>query len=212
MAKSNPQEIQDFQKNHLIGIREFDGIVFVILNSAWFSSIDSKKDEKNLWIGRNFIAMMSAVVSFPPNLSNAEKIFIAIQHHPEHYLHLDEHDERIGSFNYIKKKCHFLFMGHEHNPKPELVGNNVTGSILHGGATYETEIYDNNCTILQLNRTRGRYQARKLTWNCNEWIFHEELIGQSHFPMPIQPSPNIAESFDEKRPERKKNMQMRDDF
>jgi len=132
-------ELRTEVRSYLVGVKTFENVNFVILNSSW-ASISDKLDNK-MWIGNNFIQTIVASKLIDPT-----KVTITLMHHPEAALDSLERSYYEGTkntYSEIQKFSDLILCGHSHEtkvePKPSISG----GYTISGGATYINNSYRN---------------------------------------------------------------------
>jgi len=100
----------DGLKSHLLGVRSFENIQFLILNSAWAAKNDNY--DGKMFIGSNFIESIIA-----EKLLDENKVTLTVMHHPDSCLIDFERGSYRGSTNTLKKIQQFsnlTLCGHTH--------------------------------------------------------------------------------------------------
>lgn len=101
---------QDGLTSHLVGVRSFGDIQFLILNSAWAAK--SNEYDGKMFVGCNFIESIIA-----GKILDENKITIAVMHHPDNCLIDFERGSYRGSTNTLKKIqkiSNLTLCGHTH--------------------------------------------------------------------------------------------------
>lgn len=96
--------------SHLLGVRSFDDIQFLILNSAWAAK--SKEYDGKMFVGANFIESIIA-----GKILDENKITIAVMHHQDNCLIDFERGSYRGCTNTLKKIqqiSNLTLCGHTH--------------------------------------------------------------------------------------------------
>ncbi len=160
--------------SYLAGVREFGGIQFVCINSAWFSR-DSKTDCGQLWLG---LPQLQSMPLMNPRDYNTKPIAVAVLHHPPPCLAYHECNapgERPNTYGYLAQRSHVILSGHAHGAIEEPIRWYDRARLFLGGAAYDNHEYRNNVSIFQINpsaRTIARraweYDPRKPQWERKE--------------------------------------------
>ncbi|MCP4349293.1 MAG: metallophosphoesterase [Desulfobacterales bacterium] len=140
---------------NLMGQRVIEELRFVVLNSAWFCRGDHDKDK--LWLGLPQIKVLKAQKQIADRDNyDEDMITISVFHHPP--LWLNEYEQyayvnRPATFDYLSEQCHVIFTGHVHASikPPDRKGD--CAYLLSGGATYKSNNYRNNFSIIQIDKT-----------------------------------------------------------
>ncbi|NOW04437.1 reverse transcriptase domain-containing protein [Clostridium beijerinckii] len=157
------------KEGYLSGVLIIDGFRFIILNSAWFSR--GNNDQSKLWIGLPIIKLLEANNQIE---NNDEYINIGVLHHPKEWLAYEEihkTNNRRNTYNYLAEMTHFILSGHVH-AKPEksdlIAGNS---HLIVGGSTYIDGNYDNNCSIIKIDKNLMRFERAVLEYKPSdgEW-------------------------------------------
>lgn len=166
-------------KCFLSGIRIIDKFRFIILNSAWFSR--GKEDCGNLWIGLPLIKLLDANDQIT---NDDDYINIGILHHPKECLAYDEihtTSNRRNTYNYLAEMTHLILSGHVH-AKPEK-SDTLFGlsHLILGGSTYMDDNYENNCSIIRINKSNMEFDRTVLQYNPSDgkWIIDYDFENKS---------------------------------
>lgn len=126
-------------ESHLFGIRQINGIYFIVCNSCWFFKnkkrrilrilktlasrinipraliyLDDSIDEK-MRLGLNLFEYLGNHTKL--STLNQSNTIIALLHHPERYLHKDEveRDDNIPTIKWIEDRTDLIITGHSHS-------------------------------------------------------------------------------------------------
>lgn len=154
----------------LSGTIIIDKIRFIVLNSAWFSS--NNDDRGKLWIGLPQLKILEANEQI---VENDEYINIGVVHHPNEWLsegEIHSYGQRMCTYDYLAKMTHLILSGHVHaNPKKSDI---IAGSshLVLGGSTYSGGNYNNNCSIIKINKEKMTMERTLLEYKPNdgEWV------------------------------------------
>lgn len=177
------------QAEYLFGQREYGGVRFVVLNSAWFCRGD--KDRNHLWLGLPQLEILAAnnALANPRNYDDG-LITIALFHHPPAWLNEAEQEsygERAATFHYLADRCHLMLCGHAHGNlrRPDRIS--ARAWLFVGGAAYHRPQYRNNFTLFQINTDSRTLKRRKYEFNAgsDEW---RELALKEFYDLKYQTS------------------------
>jgi hypothetical protein len=152
---------------------------FLVVNSAWFAD-RAATDMQNMWLGLPLLQSLCGPRSngrLLPRLAEEDhgnRLVVGICHHPREWLHQEEHDsysDRPNTFRYLAESCNVLLSGHVHGAlEPPTSAHNCAQSFT-GGATYASEYFRNNFSLLQVDfadrsvtRAGYEYNPRVETW------------------------------------------------
>ncbi|MGZ5010619.1 MAG: metallophosphoesterase, partial [Methylobacter sp.] len=145
-------------ESYLIGIREYHGIKFLVLNSCWFSK--DKRDKGKLWMGLPHLQYMEANSQLfriqPDHVS--PPVTIALMHHPVAWLHDEEqhaYQARPNTWDYLAMRCDVLLTGHTHG-ESRRADQIAEGA---GGATYADANYLNSFRLLKIDHENIIYKT-----------------------------------------------------
>jgi hypothetical protein len=84
---------------YLYGYRSIDGVIFIVLNSAWDCRNRQKPetDQANLWLGENLVLDIQSSIEEKEEIEEIPNIKITLFHHPEEYLHRSERVTDCGT-------------------------------------------------------------------------------------------------------------------
>ncbi|MGZ5012061.1 MAG: metallophosphoesterase, partial [Methylobacter sp.] len=149
-------------ESYLIGIREYRGIKFLILNSCWFSK--DNQDKGKLWMGFPHLQYMEANSQLfriqPDHVS--PPVTIALMHHPVTWLHEEEQhafQTRPNTWDYLAMRCDVLLTGHTHGESRR--ADQIAEGARHftGGATYADANYFNSFRLLKIEHENIVYRT-----------------------------------------------------
>lgn len=159
---------KDGLQSYLLGVRSFDDIQFLILNTAWASK-DDKHDGK-MFIGSNFIESIIAA-----ELLDENKITIVVMHHPDSALIDFERGSYDGATNTLKKVqglSDLTLCGHTH--EIELSFSTKYGApLVICGATFINNHYPNGFACYD-------FEERKIS--SMGFFYHNENWDKIHYP------------------------------
>lgn len=143
---------------YVMGIREIDGIHFVVLNSAWnsFKREKNGSDHGQLFLGRRPMKAMLDAAKIPE-----DEMTIMLFHHPLSWLHEEEirtysNDQSDPSAALVRRHADVILNGHVHGgiEPPDILADKTL--VFGGGTLYtkEKDSYLNQFEIISINRTR----------------------------------------------------------
>jgi len=155
---SIPPYLVGRKKSYLTGVRLFNNIRFICLNSAWFSQrniVNSKQDDANLlWLGLPILEYLESKKTFLNLEHNPITPFtIALFHHPFDVLHDNERNQRPprkSTQEYIAYRSHLILTGHDHGIPTDPTPIMTRAYHFRGGATYENSRYENSFHLIRL--------------------------------------------------------------
>jgi len=143
------------EDNYLCGSRTHKGIMFIVLNSAWFCQGKGKGDKGILWVGLPHIYSLEAEGIIKETNAGEDVPCIALIHHPREWLNDSEHtpyasSNRPGTMDYLSQRCHIILTGHTHGVAR--FPDKIAGAAWHitSGATYENAGHFNNFALLKV--------------------------------------------------------------
>jgi hypothetical protein len=148
--------------NYLVGTREFRGVSFIALNSAWFSQ--DEHDKGNLWLGLPLLKHLecSHQLSASETLHDGP-ICVALLHHPKEYLSEAEFRAedygRQNTFDYLARRCHLILTGHTHGEVRRADRTAEAAWNLSGGAAYAGASHFNSFRLVRLENERLVYRS-----------------------------------------------------
>lgn len=163
--------------NHIVpyvmGIKEIDGIHFVVLNSAWNSF---PRDEQNgsdhgqLLLGRRPMESM-----FDAAEIKKDELTVLLFHHPLGWLHEEEtrsytEDQAEPAAMLVRRYADVVLNGHVHGgiEPPDILADRTV--VFGGGTLYtkERNSYLNQFEIISVNRTRHYCRQTVVGYNRRE--------------------------------------------
>lgn len=188
------QASPDYASIHRLTTTSGRSIALLGLNSAWMSArhknAEGKVDDKgHLLVGEPQIHDALA------QIADAD-IRIAVLHHPFEWLaDFDRH--RIE--DRLKKECHFILHGHEHQPKVHVAdGTGGDCVIIPAGAAYDRRIADHpryanayNWVSLDFTAGTGMVYLRRWSELNTAWAEDNETYPNGQYPLKSLPK-NLA--------------------
>lgn len=158
---------RDGLQSYLLGVRSFDDVQFLILNTAWASK-DDEYDGK-MFIGSNFIESVIAA-----ELLDENKITVVVMHHPDSALIDFERGSYNGATNTLKKVqslSDLTLCGHTH--EVELSFSTKYGApLVICGATFINNHYPNGFACYD-------FEERKI--NSVGYFYRNESWDKIHY-------------------------------
>ena len=144
----------------LVGTRDFHGIRFVVLNSAWFSRDD--KDRGNLWIGLPQIRHIEVSGQLHRAGVPADPVIVALAHHPKEWLADSEcssYGGRPATVDYLAERSDLLLTGHAHGGVRR--ADRIADSMWHlsGGASFAGAKHPNSFRLVRVEHNRFVWRA-----------------------------------------------------
>lgn len=157
---------------YVMGIREIDGIHFIVLNSAWnsFKREKNGSDHGQLFLGRRPMKTMLDAANIPK-----DEMTIMLFHHPLSWLHEEEkrtysNDQADPSATLVRQHADVILNGHVHGgiEPPDILANKTL--VFGGGTLYtkENDSYLNQFEIISINRTRHYCIQTVIDYNRQE--------------------------------------------
>ncbi len=144
-----PAVCRDSVTSYLLGVRVFDDVQFLVLNSAWAAKSDEY--EGKMFVGSNFIESIIA-----EKILNENKITLAVMHHPDSCLIDFERGSYRGSTNTLKKiqqVSHLTLCGHTHEIELS-ISEKYNSYIATCGAAFIDNHYPNGVAFYDFEGTQ----------------------------------------------------------
>lgn len=159
--KLPPLQLGDIP-NYLVGVRQYRGVSFISLNTAWFSQ--DNYDEGKLWLGLPLLRHLEAKGQLLDQSKLHEgQVYVALLHHPKESLNEAEQRAedygRPNTFDFLASRCHLLLTGHKHGEIRKADRFAEGAWHLSGGATYGGGSYFNTFRIVRVERDRFIYRS-----------------------------------------------------
>jgi len=162
----------------LAGSREHKGMMWLVLNSAWFCR---KGRMENLHIGKPHLDVITAAVGW------GEKVLptIGVLHHPMKYFHDEElycYDRRI-TYKFLAEECNMILSGHAHGTLNDPDAMYLKTYVFTGGSSYNGDQVQNNFSIFRFYKSTGTIERRAYEWDTadGDWEHREKYSRQ--FPL-----------------------------
>jgi predicted phosphodiesterase len=173
--------------NYLVGSIEINGIIFWVLNSAWYAFNGGNQDKGNLWIGENFLEVLINQLDDP----DKKRTIFALHHHPFDWLNPNETTSYSTSKNCMYKKlsnyAKCVFTGHMHAIPEE--PNKFANSLycFSTGATYieDEGTYNNCCCVYNISDDFTAITTSAYIVEQDKWVskkLNSIQLGNSDFP------------------------------
>lgn len=160
--------------SYLAGVREIEGLNFLVLNSAWFCR--DNNDRGKLWIGLPQLQLMASQGQlFRKEDYDKAPLTLAVVHHPKGWLNDGDqgtYNERPAAYSYLAERSHLIFSGHVHTAPEAPSRVNGKAFVIQGGASYVGDQYRNNFGLVKINKEDRsatqipfEYNPRQEVWN-----------------------------------------------
>ncbi len=160
---------------YVMGIKEIEGICFIVLNSAWNSfprDDENSSDHGQLLLGRRPIKFLLKDAKIPE-----EKLKVMLFHHPLAWLHEAEiriygKDQEKPTAALVRQNADIILNGHVHGgiEPPDILANKTV--VFGSGTLYTKDSHLNQFEIISINRTRHYCQQTVVCYNSQELQGH----------------------------------------
>ncbi len=174
------------QEQFLYGYREVNGIIFIVLNSAWLCDYRRETDENHLKIGIDIFKK----VFYPIKDSCADSVVITMFHHPFDWLNIQERESTERSLReLIVNHSDLVLHGHRHNESQMNINDCIIRETGPLSSDDLSATYHPRCNIIRLNIEQktlqvGRYEyinAHETANNDSYWEWSiEKYYKQPH--------------------------------
>lgn len=176
------------KSSFLAGSREHKGMMWLVLNSAWFCR---KGRMDNLYIGLPHLDVITAAAGWRERGMPT----IGVLHHPPEYLHDDErysYGRRI-TYDFLAGECAVILSGHAHGTLIDPDSKYQKAYLFTGGSSYSGERERNNFSIFRFDKSTTTIERRAYEWDTadGDWEHREKysrpftLLGGKKKPAPV---------------------------
>ncbi len=160
----------------LAGSREHKGMMWVVLNSAWFCR-EGRKEK--LHIGLPHLDVITAAAGW----SERGLPTIGVLHHPPECLHDEElhsYGKRRNTYDFLAGECDMILSGHVHGELSDPDVKYDKSCLFTGGSCYENEKEQNNFSVFRVDSSARTVERRAYEWvpGNGKWE-HRETYSKS---------------------------------